>query len=161
MAMGATSGPGRQRGRRRSTPISQINVTPMVDVMLVLLVIFMVTAPLLTSAVTIDLPSVNAKPITGEDRPLTVSVKADGTIWLSEDTQVQLDELAPKLKAMSANNPDARIFVRGDGAINYGRMVEVLSSLQGAGLNHVALLTQLPKAGAAGGATTPSKKNQP
>ena len=161
MAMGATSGPGRQRGRRRSTPISQINVTPMVDVMLVLLVIFMVTAPLLTSGVTIDLPSVNAKPITGEDRPLTVSVKADGTIWLSEDTQVQLDELAPKLKAMSANNPDARIFVRGDGAINYGRMVEVLSSLQGAGLNHVALLTQLPKAGAAGGATTPSKKNQP
>ena len=147
MAMGVTSsGRGRRGGgRHRSTPISQINVTPMVDVMLVLLVIFMVTAPLLTSGVPVDLPAANAKPITGDDRPLTVSIKADGTIWLSEDTQVQLDDLAPRLKAMSANNPDARIFVRGDGAITYGRMIEVLTNLQGAGLNHVALLTQPTK----------------
>jgi biopolymer transport protein TolR len=157
MAMGVTSsGRGRRGGRHRSTPISQINVTPMVDVMLVLLVIFMVTAPLLTSGVPVDLPSANAKPITGDDRPLTVSIKADGTIWLSEDTQVQLDDLAPKLKAMSSNNPDARIFVRGDGAITYGRMIEVLTNLQGAGLNHVALLTQPAKAVPTG----PAKKRQ-
>jgi biopolymer transport protein TolR len=146
MAMAIGSGRGRRGGRRRSQPISGINVTPMVDVMLVLLVIFMVTAPLLTSGVPVDLPAANAKPITGDDRPLTVSIKADGTIWLSEDTQVSLDELAPRLKAMTSNKPDARIFVRGDGAITYGRMIEVLTNLQGAGLNHVALLTQPQKA---------------
>jgi biopolymer transport protein TolR len=151
MAMGVT-GRSRRGSRRRSQPISGINVTPMVDVMLVLLVIFMVTAPLLTSGVTVDLPAAASKPITGDDKPLTVSVKADGTIWLSEDTQVQIDELAPRLKAMSANNPDARIFVRGDGAVNYARMVEVLSNLQGAGMTHVALLTQAPK-----GNATPAK----
>jgi biopolymer transport protein TolR len=155
MAMGVTA--RARRGRHRSQPISGINVTPMVDVMLVLLVIFMVTAPLLTSGVTVDLPAANAKPITGQDKPLTVSVKADGTIWLSEDTQVQLDDLAPRIKAMSSNNPDARIFVRGDGAVNYARMVEVLSNLQGAGLNHVALLTQAPKSEA----PTSGKTRQP
>ncbi len=147
MAVGGGRG-GRHGGRRRSQPIAGINVTPMVDVMLVLLVIFMVTAPLMTSGVPVDLPSANAKPITGDDRPLTVSIKADGSIWLSEDTTVQLDELAPKLKAMSNNNPEARIFVRGDGAITYGRMIEVLTNLQGAGLNKVALITQLPKTAA-------------
>jgi biopolymer transport protein TolR len=140
-----SSRPSAEPSEENYRPLAEINVTPMVDVMLVLLVIFMVTAPLLTSGVTVDLPAANAKPITGQDRPLTVSVKADGTIWLSEDTQVQLDELAPRIKAMSSNNPDARIFVRGDGAVNYARMVEVLSNLQGAGLNHVALLTQAPK----------------
>ncbi len=156
MAMGV-SGPMRRRGRRRSQPISGINVTPMVDVMLVLLVIFMVTAPLLTSGVTVDLPAANAKPITGEDRPLTVSVKADGSIWLSEDMQVQIDELAPRLKAMSSNNPEARIFVRGDAGTNYGRMVEVFTNLQNAGLTHVALLTQAPKAAPAPSGKTRQK----
>jgi len=153
MAMGPTGG-GRHGRKRHFVPISGINVTPMVDVMLVLLVIFMVTAPLLTSGVPVDLPSAEAKPITGEDRPLTINVKADGTIWLSEDTQVQLEDLAPRLKAMTSNNPDARIFVRGDGGVNYGRMVEVLANLQQAGLNRVALLTQPPRPLQAGKAKT-------
>ena len=152
MAMAVGGGRGRRGGgRHRTQPIAGINVTPMVDVMLVLLVIFMVTAPLMTSGVPIDLPSANAKPIAGDDRPLTVSIKADGTIWLSEDTSVQLDELAPRLKAMSNNKPDTRIFVRGDGAITYGRMIEVLTNLQGAGLDHVALITQTPKTAAPAG----------
>jgi biopolymer transport protein TolR len=144
MAVGGGRG-GRRGGRHRTQPIAGINVTPMVDVMLVLLVIFMVTAPLLTSGVPVDLPSANAKPITGDDRPLTVSVKADGSIWLSEDTTVQLDELAPRLKAMTNNNPDARIFVRGDAGVQYGRMIEVLANLQSAGMSKVALITQTPK----------------
>jgi biopolymer transport protein TolR len=157
MAMAVGGGRRGRGGRHRTQPIAGINVTPMVDVMLVLLVIFMVTAPLLTSGVPVDLPAANAKPITGDDKPLTVSIKADGTIWLSEDTTVTLDELAPKLKAMVNNNPDARIFVRGDGAITYGRMIEVLTNLQGAGLNKVALITQQPKTAAPASGKTRQK----
>lgn len=150
MAM-AVGGGGRRGRRRRSVPISEINVTPMVDVMLVLLVIFMVTAPLLTAGVPVDLPATDAKPLKGDDQPLTVTVKSDGSVWLQE-TMVELDQLAPRLQAISSAKPDTRIFVRGDAATNYGRVIEVMSALNAAGFSHVALVTQPPKAVSAGSA---------
>jgi len=148
MAM-AVGNSGRRGRRRRSVPISGINVTPMVDVMLVLLVIFMVTAPLLTAGVPVDLPATNASPLKGDDQPLTVTVKSDGSVWLQE-TMIQLDDLAPRLKAISAAKPDTRIFVRGDAATNYGRVMEVMGTLSTAGFAHVALVTQPPKPAAQG-----------
>jgi biopolymer transport protein TolR len=135
-------GGGRGGGRqRRYRPMSEINVTPMVDVMLVLLIIFMVTAPLLTSGVPVDLPKSAAGQLKGDDQPLSVTVDVKGRIFL-QDTEVQLDELAPRLKAITAAKPDTRIFVKGDAGINYGRVMEVMGQLGAAGFPHVALLTQ-------------------
>ena len=128
-------------GRTRRSPVSEINVTPFVDVMLVLLVIFMVTAPLLTVGVEINLPKSKAGPIKGEDEPLAVSVKADGSIFLQE-TLVDLTQLAPRIKAIVGVNPDVRIFVRGDASINYGRVMEVMGTINSAGYKKVALVTQ-------------------
>ncbi len=127
--------------RRKFRPMSDINVTPMVDVMLVLLVIFMVTAPLLTSGVPVDLPKTNSGQLKGDDQPLTISVDKQGRVFL-QDTEVQLDELAPRLKAITQAKPDTRIFVKGDTGINYGRVMEVMGQLGAAGFPHVALLTQ-------------------
>ncbi len=143
MALAATGG-GRRSRKRRFTPISGINVTPMVDVMLVLLVIFMVTAPLLTAGVPVDLPASQAKPLQGEDQPLSVTIKSDGSVWL-QDTKVELDQLAPKLKAVMSAKPDQRIFVRGDATVDYGRVMEVMGNLSAAGLTHVALVTKPPQ----------------
>jgi biopolymer transport protein TolR len=148
MAM-AVGSPGRRGRRRRSVPISGINVTPMVDVMLVLLVIFMVTAPLLTAGVPVDLPATNASPLKGDDQPLTVSIKSDGSVWLQE-TAIELDQLTARLQAISSAKPDTRIFVRGDAAANYGRIMEVMGTLSSAGFSHVALVTQSPKPAAQG-----------
>ena len=122
-------------------PITGINVTPLVDVMLVLLVIFMVTAPLMTSGVPVDLPKTQAGQLKGDDQPLSISVDKQGKIFL-QDTEVQLDELSPRLKAITAAKPDTRIFVKGDSGINYGRVMEVMGQLGAAGFPHVALLTQ-------------------
>jgi len=127
--------------RRKFRPMADINVTPMVDVMLVLLVIFMVTAPLLTSGVPVDLPKTQAGQIKGDDQPLTISVDKQGKIFL-QDTEVQIDELSPRLKAITNAKPDTRIFVKGDSGINYGRVMEVMGQLGAAGFPHVALLTQ-------------------
>ncbi len=127
--------------RRKFRPMADINVTPMVDVMLVLLVIFMVTAPLLTSGVPVDLPKTQAGQIKGDDQPLTISVDKQGRIFL-QDTEVQIDELSPRLKAITNAKPDTRIFVKGDSGINYGRVMEVMGQLGAAGFPHVALLTQ-------------------
>jgi biopolymer transport protein TolR len=127
--------------RRKFRPMADINVTPMVDVMLVLLVIFMVTAPLLTSGVPVDLPKTQAGQLKGDDQPLSISVDKQGKIFL-QDTEVQLDELSPRLKAITAAKPDTRIFVKGDSGINYGRVMEVMGQLGAAGFPHVALLTQ-------------------
>jgi biopolymer transport protein TolR len=138
--MAMSIGP-RGGNRRKFRPMSEINVTPMVDVMLVLLVIFMVTAPLLTSGVPVDLPKTNSGQLKGDDQPLSVSVDKQGRIFLQE-TEVQLDELAPRLKAITAAKPDTRIFVKGDSGINYGRVMEVMGQLGAAGFPHVALLTQ-------------------
>lgn len=121
--------------------MSDINITPMVDVMLVLLVIFMVTAPLLTAGVPLDLPKTDAAPMKGDDKPLSVSVKADGSLWLQEDS-LTLEELAPRLRAITAQKPDTVIFVRGDAGVNYGRIAEVLSNLSMAGFPKLSLVTQ-------------------
>lgn len=127
--------------RHRRRPMSEINVTPFVDVMLVLLVIFMVTAPLLTVGVTVDLPKTKASAIPGDDEPLAVSVDANGDIFL-QDTKLELDGLVPRLMAITGNNPDVRIFVRGDKAIHYGRVMEVMGTVNAAGFRKVALITE-------------------
>jgi len=141
--MGASLGGGRGgRGHRRAfRPMADINVTPMVDVMLVLLVIFMVTAPLLTAGVPLELPKTNAGQLKGDDQPISVSIKTDGTVWLQE-TKVEIEELAPRLKAITAQKPDTTIFVRGDSGVNYGRMAEVLSTLSSSGFTKLSLVTQ-------------------
>jgi biopolymer transport protein TolR len=135
--------------------MSDINVTPMVDVMLVLLVIFMITAPLLTVGVPIDLPRTEAAIIPGQDEPLTVTVDAEGRVYLQE-TEIDLGALAPRLVAIAGNNPDVRIFVRGDRAINYGRVMEVMGSVNGAGFKRVALVTE-SRAGALNAPTVEKK----
>ncbi len=131
----------RLRGRHRTDPMSAINVTPMVDVMLVLLIIFMVTAPLLTVGVQVDLPKTKASIIKGEDEPLAITVDAAGQVYLQE-TEIELEGLVPRLSAITSNNPDVRIFVRGDASINYGRVMEVVGTINAAGYRKVALVTQ-------------------
>ena len=131
----------RSRGRHRTGPMSEINVTPMVDVMLVLLVIFMVTAPLLTVGVQIDLPKTKASIIRGEDEPLAITVDREGQLFLQE-TKIELEGLLPRLTAITGNNPDVRIFVRGDAAVDYGRVMEVMGTINAAGYNKVALVTR-------------------
>src|SRR5579862_2645664 len=100
-------------GRSRYRPLAEINVTPLVDVMLVLLIIFMVTAPLMTSGVSVDLPKTSAQPLNSDSEPLTVSIKADGSIFL-QDQAVDIGDLVAKLQSIAQNNPERRIFVRGD-----------------------------------------------
>jgi biopolymer transport protein TolR len=124
--------------------MSEINVTPMVDVMLVLLIIFMVTAPLLTVGVQVDLPKTKASIIRGEDEPLAITVKADGQLYLQE-TKIELIGLLPRLTAITGNNPEVRIFVRGDSSVNYGRVMEVMGAINAAGYRKVALITQQGK----------------
>ena len=127
--------------RRHTPPMSEINVTPMVDVMLVLLVIFMVTAPLLTVGVQIDLPKIKATIIQGQDEPLSITVDAEGKVYLQE-TEVDLESLVPRLAAITSNNPDVRILLRGDAEINYGRVMEVMGTINAAGYRKVALVTK-------------------
>jgi biopolymer transport protein TolR len=126
--------------RRKYTPMSEINVTPMVDVMLVLLVIFMVTAPLLTVGVPVELPKTKAAAMTNQEEPLVVSVKKDGSIFL-QDTAIDIDSLGPRLAAITANKPDTSIYVRADKETNYGVFAQVLAELQANGFNKVGLVT--------------------
>lgn len=121
-------------------PMSEINVTPFVDVMLVLLVIFMVTAPLLTVGVEVNLPKTKANAMSGNDEPLTITVDVDGIIYLQETT-VDLETLVPRLQSITGANPDARIFIRGDSGINYGRVMEVMGVINAAGYQKVGLVT--------------------
>jgi len=124
--------------------MSDINVTPMVDVMLVLLIIFMVAAPLLTVGVQVDLPKTKASIIRGEDEPLAITVNAEGQLYLQE-TEIELEGLLPRLNAITGNNPDVRIFVYGDASVNYGRVMEVMGTINSAGYRKVALVTQQAK----------------
>ena len=130
----------RGHGRRKAQPMSEINVTPMVDVMLVLLVIFMVTAPLLTVGVPVQLPKTKAAAMTNPDEPLVVSVEKDGGVYLQE-TRIELDQLGPRLAAITANKPDTTIYVRADQDTNYGMFAQVLAELQASGFNKVGLVT--------------------
>ncbi len=133
------------RSRKRTRPIAEINVTPMVDVMLVLLVIFMVTAPLLVTGVQVDLPKTAASGLKGDDRPLTVTVDAQGQVFLHE-MPVRVEELGPRLIAIVGQKPDTRIFVRGDKRLQYGRVMEVMGAVTAAGFSKVALVAEMPDA---------------
>ena len=135
---------GNFSGRVRTPPMSEINVTPMVDVMLVLLIVFMVTAPLLTVGVQIDLPKTKAKSLLGQDEPLAITIDAQGQVYL-QDTEIDIEGLVPRLRAITDNNPDVRIFVRGDASVNYGRVMEVMGTVNAAGYKKVALVTQQQK----------------
>jgi biopolymer transport protein TolR len=140
-AAAGASGGRRRRGARRHRPMSEINMTPFIDVMLVLLIIFMVAAPLLTVGVPLDLPQTKAAALNIDKQPLTLSVKADGKIYLME-TAIGMDEIVPKLQAISKTGQDDRIYVRGDRATNYGRVAEVMSVINAAGYKKVALVTE-------------------
>jgi biopolymer transport protein TolR len=148
---------GRQKMRGRYRPLSEINVTPLVDVMLVLLIIFMVTAPLMTSGVSVDLPKTDAKPLNTDSQPLTVSVDSSGKIFLQNE-EVQLPELVAKLQAIAQSNQDRRIFVRGDKDIAYGRIMQVMGTITQGGFTKVALLAEQP---ATPPASQPAKPAQP
>jgi len=136
------------RGVTRYKPLAEINVTPFVDVMLVLLIVFMVTAPLLKVGVPVDLPKAEAQQLAEDDTPLTVSIDADGTIFI-EETEITLDELLPRLSAIAGNRDAAetRIYVRGDTALAYGRIVEVMAAINRAGFMRVALVSERPRGG--------------
>ena len=135
------SGVGRRPGRYSA--MSEINVTPFVDVMLVLLVVFMITAPLLTVGVPIDLPKTAASNLQGSEEPLTVSINDKGKIYLQK-TLVKQEELVARMLAISENLTSRRIFVRGDRLVDYGTVMEVMGSLNAAGFNKVALVTEAP-----------------
>jgi biopolymer transport protein TolR len=139
---------GKRRGRRRAV-MSEINVTPFVDVMLVLLIVFMVSAPLLTVGVPIDLPQSQAKALEQNNQPLTVSVNVDGQVFL-QDEQIQLDDLVPKLKAIiqaRGGKPDDLIYVRGDKKADYGTMMRVMGRISAAGFQRIALVTEVEQGG--------------
>tara|TARA_B100000886_G_scaffold320677_1_gene262326 strand:+ start:9418 stop:9837 length:420 start_codon:yes stop_codon:yes gene_type:complete len=131
-----------QKSERRSRNImSEINVTPFVDVMLVLLIVFMVTAPMLTVGVPVNLPESEADSLPDDREPLTVSINSKGEVFV-QDTKVAFNELVAKLLAISKNRTDTRIYVRGDKNINYGRVMEVMGNLAGSGFTKVALISQ-------------------
>src|ERR1700759_5605457 len=140
---GSSAGGGR-RGRGRKPVMAEINVTPMVDVMLVLLIIFMVSAPLLTVGVPLDLPQTQAKSLDQGKNPLTLSVNVKGEVYLN-DTQIALDELVAKLTAITQTRGgmDERIFVRGDKKVDYGTVMKVMGRLSAAGFRRVALVTEV------------------
>lgn len=133
---------GRKRSRGGYAPMSEINVTPMVDVMLVLLIVFMVTAPLLTVGVPIELPKTESKPLEGEKEPLTISVNREGQIFL-QDTEIKLDEIVPKLIAISKRGYNERIYVRGDRRSSYGAIMKIMGTISAAGFRRIALVTEL------------------
>ena len=147
MAVSVYSGTGRSGGRGRYRPMSEINVTPLVDVMLVLLVVFMVTAPLLTVGVPVDLPQTQAPPINEPKEPLVITVNRDGVIFIQE-TSVPVEALVTRLQSITGSNPDAVLYVRGDKEINYGRVLEVMSLVSAAGFRKVSLVAEAPKVAA-------------
>lgn len=144
--MGATlSHKTRSRGRRTGgtyRPMAEINVTPMVDVMLVLLIVFMVAAPLLTAGVPVDLPSSRAKALNAPDnKPIEISVRNDGKIFVGE-TEVSKERLLPLLTSIAENKDDQRIYIRGDQTLSYGQIIEVIGLINGAGYSKVALISK-------------------
>ncbi|MAP18572.1 MULTISPECIES: protein TolR [Aurantimonas] len=137
---GRSSGSRRGRGRGRRQPMSEINVTPMVDVMLVLLIIFMVAAPLLTVGVPIELPETQAKAMNSDTQPITISVNSDGEIYLN-DTVIPIDEVVAKLQAVAQAGYEERIFVRGDRSADYGTVMRVMARISAAGFRNIGLVT--------------------
>ena len=141
MASGMSGSRGSKRRRsKRHSPMSEINVTPFVDVMLVLLIIFMVAAPLLTVGVPIDLPETQAKALNSETQPITISVNADGQVYIQE-TEIPIDEVVPKLTAISKNGYEERIYVRGDRDTDYGTVMQIMARISSAGFKKIGLVT--------------------
>jgi biopolymer transport protein TolR len=138
---------GNGRGAGRYRPMAEINVTPLVDVMLVLLVVFMVAAPLLTVGVPVRLPQTQAPPINEPKQPLVITVNAQGQIFV-QNSEVSTAALVPRLKEITQANPDAPLYVRGDKEISYGRVLEVMSLVSAAGFHKVSLVAQAPTASA-------------
>ncbi|HRE61738.1 MAG TPA: biopolymer transporter ExbD [Micropepsaceae bacterium] len=134
-------GSSRRRRGARGRPMSEINVTPMVDVMLVLLIIFMVAAPLLTVGVPVDLPRTEARPLREDTEPLAITVFADGRIFI-QDTLVSRDDLVPKLIAIAGNGYDQRIYLRGEKSAGYGTVMEVMALINAAGFTKIALINE-------------------
>ena len=132
------------RKTKRSTLMSEINVTPFVDVMLVLLIVFMVTAPLLTVGIPVDLPKVKANALTDQKDPLEITIKLDGSVYIGE-SQVEVENIIPRLEAITDQNIETRIYLRGDRVVAYGRIMEIVSIINSAGYEKVALVTQNPK----------------
>jgi biopolymer transport protein TolR len=130
-----------RRGRYR--PLAEINVTPLVDVMLVLLIIFMVTAPLMTAGVPVNLPKVNGQPVNNDTKPLNVSVNAGGRIFLA-DEEITLQDLVPRLREIAKNNTEQSIRVRGDKDTTYGRVAEVIGAIKEGGFTKAVLVTEVP-----------------
>jgi biopolymer transport protein TolR len=133
----------RMRRRQRRRFVAEINVAPFVDVMLVLVIVLMITAPLLTFGVPVDLPQADANQITQQDEPLVVTVNKEGAVYLQE-AEVEVEALVPRLVALTGANPEIRIFVRGDRDINYGRVMEIMSLVSQAGFSKVALIAEAP-----------------
>ena len=127
--------------KKSKEPISEINVTPFVDVMLVLLIVFMVTAPLLTVGIKVDLPKVKATALTDIKDPIEITVKLDGEVYIGE-SKVEVENLIPRLNAITEQNTEARIYIRGDRVVAYGRIMEIMSIINSAGYIKVALITQ-------------------
>jgi biopolymer transport protein TolR len=148
--MGAQlAGKSNGRGKRRSySQLSEINVTPFVDVMLVLLIVFMVSAPLMTVGVPVDLPKTAAPSLPADNKPLFISIDTQNRIYVQE-TQVELDNLVPLLRAITENNPEARVLVRGDAKIQYGTMLQVMGTISTGGFTKVGLVAELPQPKAA------------
>jgi biopolymer transport protein TolR len=144
MNMAGSAGGGGRRGRRRAPVMAEINVTPMVDVMLVLLIIFMVAAPMLTVGVPLDLPQTQAKSLEMDKTPLQLSVDTKGKIFIN-DTEVAMNELVPKLKAITdaRGGFEERIFMRADKKADYGTVARVMGQLSGAGFKRLALVTEM------------------
>ncbi|WP_174800509.1 protein TolR [Martelella limonii] len=135
---GKAGGRGRRRNHRR--PVSEINVTPLVDVMLVLLIIFMVAAPMMTVGVPIDLPETQAQAMNSDTQPITVSVNPEGKIFLQE-TEIGIDEVVPKLEAIATTGYNERIYVRGDANADYGTVMKVMARISAAGFKNIGLVT--------------------
>ena len=129
------------RRNKRRILMSEINVTPFVDVMLVLLIVFMVTAPLLTVGIPVDLPKIKANALTDQKDPIEITVKLDGTVYLGESI-VEVDNIISRLNAITDKNTEARIYVRGDRVVAYGRVMEIMSIINSAGYIKVALVAQ-------------------
>ena len=155
MAIGGIGSGGRNggpSGRGRYRPLAEINVTPLVDVMLVLLIIFMVTAPLMTSGVTVDLPKTSANPVNADAQPITLSIDAQGKVFLQNEP-VAIGDLVARLQAVTSGQTDRRIFVRGDQSISYGQIMQVMGTIVSGGFSKVALLAQQPNGSGPGGAS--------
>lgn len=128
--------------RNKMKVMNEINMTPMVDVMLVLLIIFMVTAPMMVSGINVDLPETSSAPVAGQDEPLTITIDKKGFVYIA-DTQIDSKDLIEKLKAITREKYDTRIFVRGDRNVSYGEIITVVSQINLAGFGKVALITNI------------------